>query len=196
MEMSHIAILLEQARERALNGGLPVRRKDAKLYILLAECLAICEEVISTNMFEELRRLAVVSVNHRQPRGTVTRAESNNGRGRNYVEKNSDAFILVSRYVLSADGERNSPYRYATTLREAHRRNIPSDQLKDWLTENGGVQALFLTRPVVARSGRTKILHLTESIEYPKSGKFVVTLEYDGRGHFIPKTHYKDKETT
>jgi hypothetical protein len=194
--MSAISKLLEQARERALNGGFPIRRKDGALYALLAECLAICEEVISTNMFEELRRLAVVSVNHRQPRGTVTRAESNNGRGHNYVEKNSDAFILVSRYVLSGSDERNSSYRYATTLREAYRRNIPSDQLKDWLTENGGVQALFLTRLVNAKSARAKTLHLTEAIDYPKTGEFVLILEYNGRGHFIPKKQVNYKETT
>jgi hypothetical protein len=170
--------MLEAARVVAVNGGLPVRRKDGTLYALLAKCLAICEKVQRERIEDDLREAVRVRVN--------IRGQNNKGKGRRYAENGSDAFVLVCRYVLSDDA-RNSPYRYATTLREASRRQIPSDDLFEWLTENGGVQALFLTRPLEAKSARCKIFHLTESIEYPKAGEFTVTLAYDGRGHFIPK---------
>jgi len=175
---------LDAARDHAFNGGVPIRRKDGKLYQLLAECLGICEEVIAASAFEELRRLAVVSVNHRQPRGTVTRAESNSGRGRNYVEKGSDAFILVARYVLAGVDGRNSHYRYAVTLREAHKRQIPAADLVTWLGENGGVNALYAPAAYRKESHRTKVLHLTETISFPREGAFTLTLRHDGKGFF------------
>lgn len=175
---------LDHAREAAFNGGLPIRRKDGALYSLLAECLSICEDVIAANLFEELRTLAVVRVNARQPRGTVTRAESNNGKGRRYVEAGSDAFILVARYVLSGVDNRNSFYRYATTLREAHKRQIASADLAAWMREHGGVNALYAPAAYRKESRRTKVLHLNQAITFPREGDFTLTLRHDGKGFF------------
>lgn len=175
---------LEQAREHAFNGGIPIRRKDGKLYALLAECLTICEEVQAAGMFEELRRLARVSVNERKPRGTVTRAEGNNGRGRSYVEAKSDAFILVCRYVLAGVDERNSSYRYAVTLREAAKRGIAGVDLAAWLGKNGGVNALYAPAAYRKESHRTKVLHLNQTVSFPRESEFTITLRYDGKGFF------------
>ena len=175
---------LAQAREHALNGGIPIRRRDGKLYALLAECLSICEEVIRDGMFEELREIARVSVDERRPRGEVTRAESNNGKGRRYVEAGSDAYILVARYVLAwADG-RNSHYRYATTLREAGKRQIAAADLAKWLTENGGVNALYSPAAYRKESHQTKVLHLNQTVRFPREGEFTITLRHDGKGFF------------
>jgi hypothetical protein len=175
---------LNLAREHAHNGGLPIRRKDGKLYHLLAECLTICEEVQAAGMFEELRQLARVSVNERKPRGTVARAESNNGKGRNYVEANSDAYILVCRYVLAGVDERNSSYRYATTLREASRRGIAGADLVGWFGENGGVNALYRPTTMKADTNQTRQLYLNQRITFPREGEFTITLRHDGKGFF------------
>jgi hypothetical protein len=175
---------LDAAREHAFNSGVPIRRKDGNLYHLLAECLGICEEVIAASMFEELRQMAVVRVNQRQPRGTVTRAESNNGRGRNYVEKGSDAFILVARYVLSGVDGRNSHYRYAVTMREAHKRQIASADLVAWLGENGGVNALYRPTTMKGEANQTRQLYLNQRITFPREGEFTITLRHDGKGFF------------
>jgi hypothetical protein len=175
---------LDQAREHALNGGVPIRRKDGKLYQLLAECLGICEEVNSAGMFEELRQLAVVRVNERQPRGTVTRAESNNGRGRKWVEKGSDAFILVARYVLAGIDGRNSHYRYAVTMREAAKRQIAAADLVQWLGENGGVNALYRPTTMKNAANQTRQLYLNQRITFPREGEFTITLRHDGKGFF------------
>lgn len=173
---------LDAARERAFNGGVPIRRKDGKLYHLLAECLGICEEVIGAGMFEELRQLAVVRVGFREPRGTLERKGV--GKGRSYVEKGSDAFILVARYVLAGVDGRNSHYRYAVTMREAHNRGIASGDLVTWLGENGGVNALYAPAAYRKESHRTKVLHLNQTITFPREGEFTITLRHDGKGFF------------
>jgi hypothetical protein len=181
---SVLAERLETARRHAFNGGVPIRRKDGKLYALLAECLAICEEVNRAGLFEELRQLSVQRVDQRRPRGEVTRAESNNGKGRRYVEAGSDAFILVARYVLAGVDGRNSHYRYATTMREAAKRGIRSGALVDWLGANGGVNALYRPTTLKGNCNQTRQLYLNERITFPREGEFTLTLCHDGKGFF------------
>ncbi len=180
---------LDAARDHALNGGVPVRRKDGRLYQLLAECLGICEDVIAADMFEELRQIAVTRVNERQPRGTVTRAESNNGKGRRYVKAGSDAFTLVARYVLAGVDTRNSHYRYATTMREAHKRHIAAARLVEWLGENGGVNALYGPATFKGDIQSKKTLHLNQTVNFPREGEFTLILRHDGKGFFDVIAH-------
>lgn len=176
--MADILKLLDDAKKRAFNGGLPIRRKDGSLYAVLAGCLFICEKVQREQLEDELRNVVKVSVD--------VRGENNAGKGRRYVFKESDAFTLVARYVLNNDG-RNSVYRYAMTLREANKRGITSGELQKWLLEEGGVQALFLTRDVPGRTHRTKTLQLSESIEYEQGVSFTLVLEFNGKGVFEVK---------
>jgi len=164
------------ARDKAANGGLPVRRKDKALYNLLAECLGICEDVLRGDLLLELREAVRVSVD--------IRGAGNAGKGRRYAENGSDAYILVARAVLEDVDNRNSVYRYAGTLREAANRQIKSSQLAQWLVENGGVRALYLARPVATCNALTKTLHLNSQIKYPKNKPFSMTLRYDGKGFF------------
>lgn len=164
------------ARNRASNGGIPIRRKDAALYSLLSECLGICEDVLRDGLLPELREAIRVSVD--------IRGANNAGKGRRYAETTSDAYILVARAVLSDVDNRNSVYRYAVTLREAGKRQIRSADLVQWLTDNGGVRALYLARPLDACDASTKTLHLNSAVEYPKSGTFTLTLRWDGIGFF------------
>jgi hypothetical protein len=134
---------LEQARQSAIEIGVPARRKDADLYRLLSACLSLCEEVKRDRLEDELREAVRVSVDERNPEIWGTgRSASNNGRGRRYVEVQSDAYILVTRYVLEQHDTRNSIYRYAAALREAGRRQIASADLPSWLVDHGGIVAL------------------------------------------------------
>ncbi len=167
---------LEAARLHALNGGVPIRRKDGKLYALLAECLAICESVQASAQEPELRELVRVSVDLRN--------QGNAGTGRRYAERKSDAFVLVARYVLADVDGRNSFYRYAVTLREAHSRQIAAVDLEEWLRANGGANALYAPAAYRKESGATKVLHLNQSVTFPRSGEFTITLRHDGKGFF------------
>jgi hypothetical protein len=182
---SELKSTLDAARDEAYNGGLPVRRKDATLYSLLAKCLAACEIVQREGREDDLRDLIRVSVDARDPSiWGQGRAAGNQGRGRRYVEAASDVFIMVCRYVLPETETRAARSRYASALREASRRQICSSELAAWLSENGGVLTLFKSRPVKAKSVTTRTLHLNSAVTCPKSGRFSVTLEMDARGFF------------
>jgi hypothetical protein len=160
---------INRLREKAANGGLPLRRTDGALYEVLGDCLCLCEEVDRDALHEALR--------------AQLRASGAQG-NRRYVETTADTPILVARYVLEGQDGRNSFYRYAATLREAARRQIRGADLPEWLRKNGGVNALFRTRPVQARTAATKTLHLNEAITVPKDEAFTITLRRDGRGFF------------
>jgi hypothetical protein len=177
--------MLDAARAEAYSGGMPVRRKDAALYGLLAKCLAACEIVQREGREDDLRELIRVSVDARNPSiWGQGRAAGNQGRGRRYAEAASDVFVLVCRYVLPETETRAARSRYASALREASRRQIASGQLAAWLSENGGVLTLFKSRPVEAKTVATRTLHLNSSITCPKHGRFSVVLEMDARGFF------------
>lgn len=177
--------MLDAAKHTALNGGLPVRRKDGTLYRLLAECLAICEVVARHGREDELRKLITVSVDERNPATWGKgRAGSNNGKGRRYAERGSDAFILVCRYVLPSTETTAARSRYSRALREASKRGITSDALPSWLSDHGGVNTLFRARKVIASDIRTRTLHLNSTVTCPKGGPFMLTLQMDHRGFF------------
>lgn len=177
--------MLDAAKRTAQNGGLPVRRKDGTLYRMLAECLAVCEVVQREGREDELRALIRKSIDARNPGiWGQGRAESNNGRGRRYAERGSDAFILVCRYVLPETETTAARSRYSNALREASKQGITSDQLPAWLAEHGGVNTLFKARRVIATDVTTRTLHLNDSITAPKQGQFTVTMEMDHRGFF------------
>lgn len=173
---STLAARLDAVRATALSDGIPVRRKDGRLYGLLADCLALCEDVIRNGEETELRELVRVSVD--------LRGQGNSGKGRRYAETGSDAFILVARYVLSGVDGRNSFYRYAGTLRTAFKRGIASSALAEWLQANGGVNALYIPGGNRAATRQTKTLHLNRRITFPREGVFTLTLRHDGKGFF------------
>jgi hypothetical protein len=171
-----IADRIKAAQNMALNGGVPMRRTDGKLYAVLGECLSICEEVLRDNLQEALRAAVRVSID--------VRGQNNAGRGRKYVNSDSDVHILVARAVLQGVDSRNSFYRYALILREASARQISGADLPEWLAKNGGAKELYVHRLAKRQTRKLKILHLDRSIEYPTDGVFTLHLVYDGAGGF------------
>ncbi|WP_147707818.1 hypothetical protein [Microvirga massiliensis] len=98
---------------------------------------------------------------------------------RRYIENGSDEFTLVCRFVfadLRSGTERSNASRYAHCLREAAKRQIGSATLVEFLKEEGGINALFLGRPLSRQTVTTKTLRLTEPITVGKGVKFTVTL--------------------
>lgn len=153
-------------------GPIGKRHSSFELYELLAECLALA---------------------HRCKRDQRDRADleqlfiEQSGGSRRYVEKGSDEFILVCRYVFptgSRSAERSNASRYAFVLREATNRRIHSSTLCEWLKTQGGLNALYMHRPLTRTTVKTKSLRLTQSIEVPKEGCFTVTLVRTGEGAF------------
>ena len=163
---------LNTVRAKAEHGGIPMRRTDAVLYALLGDCMAICEEVLRDGKEDELRE-AVEGGKRFTP-----------GKGRRYVERGTDVYVMVGRYALQGHDSRNSYYRYAATMREAAKHQISAADLPAWLAANGGINALFKARDVKARTARTKTLHLNDAVTVPKDGAFTLTLRRDARGFF------------
>jgi hypothetical protein len=183
--MTELRNMLDAARAHALQTGLPARRKDAALYALLASCLAICEKVQSEGLEPELRAALKVSVDERNPEiWGQGRSAGNAGKGKRYAEKTSDAYVLVCRYVMEGRENYATRSRYATSLREAGRRKIHSAELVEWLTKNGGVHKLFMTRPVEAVVIERRTLHLNQAVKFRKGESFTLQLRYDGEGFF------------
>jgi hypothetical protein len=146
------------------------RRRDIDLYALLAECLAACEEAQRSGLESEVRaELATRPLN---------------GRNRTYTEAGSDIFLVIGRYVFEPEINRAASWRYTAVIREAAKIGLASADLVDHLRANGGINALFRARPVVARSARTKTLHLNDPVEVPKDAPFTLTLRRDSRGFF------------
>lgn len=176
---------LDAIRATAIVNGVPVRRKDGRLYTLLADCLTLCEEVLRDNLEPELREAVRVTVDARNPEIWGSgRTQSNNGKGRRFAMANADAFLLVSRYVLTDLDNRNSHYRYALTLREAANRQIKGSDLAYWLSNNGGVNALYIPGGKRAETRNTKHLYLNQAVRFPATGTFTLILEHDGKGYF------------
>jgi hypothetical protein len=146
------------------------RRKDVDLYQVLADCMALCERARDTG---DLPRLQAEFLKSEQARGK-----------RAYFERDADEYLIVGRYVFEPEVNRAACWRYVATMREAAKRQISASQLVEWLRGQGGINALFKTRPVAARTASTKTLHLTSAVTVPKDGPFTLTLRREPNGFF------------
>jgi hypothetical protein len=155
---------IEALKRAAHAGPIGKRHSSFELYDLLAGCMRVAE---------------------RCQRDWRARAEleqfflSQPAVGRRYVEKGSDEFVLVCRTVFptgSRAAERSNASRYAHCLREAAKRQIPSSELSRVLRSEGGLNALYMARPLTRTTVSTKCLNLTESVTVPKAGSFTLTL--------------------
>ena len=170
MNLTEIKARMAEVKQRA-GFFVNQRRKDGELYEMLAETLAICETVATTDGMEDALREDIA-------------ARERNGRNRVYTERQSDVFVVVGRFVFEPEINRAASWRYSATLREAAKRGLTSRDLPLWLREHGGINALFRGRPVKARTSRTKTLHLNTQIEVSKDHAFTLTLRRDARGFF------------
>lgn len=152
------------------------KRSSFEMYRLLADCMA----------------LAVQCRAHREDREALinllrpaTRSNPRDRKGQ--VNSTSSDFQLVCRFVFqhkgsSAKADRSNASRYGKALEEADRRQIGPGHLEGFLRTQGGVNALFLSRPTKRASVRSKTLYLTESVEIPKDGTITLKLRRNPDG--------------
>lgn len=145
-------------------GRITTRRQsDSKLYTVLGGCMQLCERCGDPAEEAEMRRLVVAL-------GPLP------GKKRHYVERGSDVYQLVARFVFHGEAHSANTNRYAHTLRQAATLQIRGAALAQWLAENGGVNALYMRRPLDRDDVSTKCLRLTESIVVPKGTPFTLVL--------------------
>jgi hypothetical protein len=147
-------------------GPVGKRQSSFVLYNLLSGCMALAKRA-QTNAVEALELRDLV------------RDEQTSGKGR-WTLKSSDVYTVVCRYVFPRTGdarrELSNASRYAHALREAAKREIAPEELTEWLSTKGGVNALFLTRPDLRSTVLTKTLYLSEQIEVKKDVAFTLKL--------------------
>lgn len=144
-------------RREAEAGPIGKRHTSFELYDLLEGCMKLAARCAKGDSRDEMLRLVA-----QQPRSG----------NRRYVERQSDEYTLVCRFVFmnlkSKHAERSNASRYAHCLRQATKRGIHPGGLSAHLRENGGVNALFLGRPVAATTVTTRCLRLARQITLPK----------------------------
>lgn len=172
-EVAGIIAAANTLRDRAEAGPIGKRHSSFELYALLADCMALADRCREPAEYETLRMALVMQ----------------GGSGnRRFIERQSDEYQLVCRYVFfdrNMKREHGNANRYAAALREAARHQIRSADLNEHLRTKGGVNALFLTRPLTAMSSTLKTLYLAEAVTVPKAGRFTLTLERRSDGAFL-----------
>lgn len=164
-QSGNIRSLIDAARAAAVVvTGRHQKKASLELYAVLARCAEICERCAASPA--DLVELT-----------TLFDAQDRGERNRRYIEDGSDINIRVARYVFEADDNRANVYRYSIALREAARRGVRSSEMAFWLRTNGGINALYHTRPAQRVNLSTRCLRLSESIEVPAVGSFTLTLE-------------------
>lgn len=171
--MLSVAEQAYKVRKLAEAGPVGKRKTSFELYDVLAQCAALAERCAKGNEFSELRALV---------------AQQPTTQNRRYVEKGSDEYILVCRFVFgelkSSSANRSNASRYAHALREAKKQGIMSNGLAQHLSMSGGINALFLHRPLAATSVTTKTIHLTESITVAKGQEVRLVLKREPDNRF------------
>jgi hypothetical protein len=133
------------------------------LYGVLASCMALCGRCErDASERAELERLF---------------AEQPKAGNRRYVEKSSDVYVRVCRFVFT-ETDRTNAMRYSQALREAAKLQLNSKTLAGWTRDNGGVNALYFRRPLDARSVKTSALRLAEQIEFSRDRPFAIKLRW------------------
>lgn len=156
-----------QIVDRHTNPGQ--KKASLALYGVLADCLALVEACDRDPLVEEEMRAMFAA----QPK------EGN----RRYVEKGSDSYIYVCRFVFTST-DRTNAMRYAAALREAHKLQVRSMDLVAWMKQNGGVNALYFRRPLEAREVRLKALRLSRQITVSRHAPFSLTLRWKDDNSF------------
>lgn len=155
----NVAGLLQQAR-----ALMPMRKRGANtaLYDALEIAMRVCElcnndieqDVLLGKMISEL------------PRGN---------KNRQYVERSSDVYQRVCRYVFLGEEHTANINRYAIALREAAKRQVHSSELKVRLN-SGGVNQFYLVRPLHNDFISTKCIRLARNITHAKGDAFTLRI--------------------
>lgn len=172
--MTDLSELIQQACSEAdAATALHARNGRQALYDALGTCAVICRVCsFDGEKYDELRNLIAT-----QPRGD---------QNRRYVERRSDVFTRVCRYVFINTNHTNV-CRYAHALREAEKAQISPPDLSGWLQGNGGVNALYYRRPLHEEEVATKTLRLTRKIVFPRNREFTLTLKWTKENTFEPE---------
>lgn len=96
-------------------------------------------------------------------------------KNRQYVERGSDAYQRVCRYIFWGEEHTANINRYAHALREAGKQGVRAVDLLVRLRD-GGVNQFYLKRPLHSETISTRCIRLSRQITHDKSAEFTLTL--------------------
>ncbi len=149
----------------AARALMPMRRRGAnsQLYNALVLALQASEICLADPaQAESLRELIA----------TLPRGEKN----RQFVERSSDVFQRVCRYVFFGEECHANISRYAISLREAQKQGVGSTELLGCLRD-GGVNQFYLKRHLDRQIISTKCIRLDKQIAHNKGEPFTLVLK-------------------
>jgi hypothetical protein len=167
-------------------GPIGKKRSSFELYALLADCHGLAVQIHHNSedrqALIDLLRPADYSAKNRKGQ----------------VNKNSSAFQLVCRFVFQHKGvshaaDRSNASRYGKALEEAWKRGIGPTQIERHLRKHGGINSLFLVRPLGRRDVRSKNIYLETATTLPKEGEVTLVLRRNPNGSFTVVSNSYEK---
>lgn len=148
----------------AARAMMPMRKRGAntELYSALVLALQASELCISDIEQDVALGRAVADL----PKGN---------KNRQYVERGSDSYQRVCRYIFFGEEHTANINRYSHALREAGRQGVRSQELLERLRD-GGVNQFYLRRPLHSETISTRCIRLSRQITHEKSAEFTLTL--------------------
>lgn len=144
---------------------MPIRRRGANQELYNALILAL-----------QASELCISDINQDIALGKAVAELPKGNKNRQYVEKGSDAYQRVCRYIFWGEEHTANINRYAIALREAGKQNIRSFELLNYL-KNGGVNQFYLKRPLSNDTISTRCIRLNKQITHNKSNDFTLILK-------------------
>lgn len=147
------------------------RHADMQLYRVLSDCLEIAEICLL-----EPKEYGVLD-------GLVKKLPEIDGKKRHYVERSSDIYQRVCRFMFYGEEHSANTNRYAHCLREAARQGIKSKKLIDQLS-CGGIAKFYLKRPSQGREIEvsTKCLRLDRAVKHYRRDAITLKLKRGPEG--------------
>lgn len=164
--MSVLALVRAAKKDALLYIAHHKTMRQQDLYRLLAQCLRVAEICLADR--GEAEALDGLFRDLPTPRT----------HNRFYVERQSDVYQRVIRYVFHGDAHRANLNRYAICLREAAKQDVVSGQLFNTLMMRGGVSQFFLNRPNLNTEISTRAMRFDTAVTHAKGAVVTLTLEH------------------
>jgi hypothetical protein len=149
----------------AARALMPIRRRGANNELYHALVLALrASELCVTDAAQDIALGEAIAA---LPRGN---------KNRQYIERGSDAYQRVCRYVFFGDEHTANVNRYAIAIREAAKQGVTADGLLNRL-QSGGVNQFFLARPLSSDVVSTRCIRFDRTITHKKSDAITLVLK-------------------
>lgn len=167
----------------AARAMMPMRKRGANSELYAALVLAL-----------QASELCIEDIDQDVALGKAVAELPKGNKNRQYVERGSDAYQRVCRYIFFGEEHTANINRYAHALREAGKQGVRSADLLKRL-QSGGVNQFYLKRPLHSDTVSTRCIRLDRQITHEKVATFTLTLKrnddnsYAVLGMAVTSTH-------